>query len=384
VSVLYYTSTEPANVRLTKQEAAINQLLPQVKLTMMPTPTAPHEKFTVMNAGGTPPDLCWIGTAFWSLAPQDMLYPLDDLVASDKSFNLPDYYPQSIDMFRWKGKLLAMPYGVNTHVMALNKTMYQRAGATLPTANWTMPEYIALARRLTQSTGGETTQFGAWIDVIQIAIWMFGGQIYDKGFTKAMIDQPEAVEGLQYFYDQNLGTLKIAPPSGAKAQLFGNTQLAMMNVGPFNVPQVRQFEGVQWDLLTMPYTEKRVRGTWMSGEGYIMAKTTKNRGGSWAVLKYLSGRDAMANFYAPEFMAIPAVRQVAEEKFATSVPGVYAKAHLDSIAFATPYAGHPVVQRWNEAITPMWDAIRQGQKSVKDATSEAAEQLNRLLKETPA
>jgi multiple sugar transport system substrate-binding protein len=384
VSLVYYTSTEPAHVRMQKQEAAINRLLPDVKLTIIPTPTNPIEKFVTMQAGGTPPDLCWAGVLFWQLAPQDVLMPLDDLVAADKSFNLSEYYAQAIDMFRYKGKLLGLPYGVNTHVIALNKTLLQRAGVTAPTSSWTIPEYITLARRLTVQQGGETTQWGGWIDVLQIAIWMFGGQIYDKAFTKSLIDQPEAIEGLQFFYDQNLGTLKIAPQSGSKITYFGNAQLAMMNVGPFNIPQVRQFEGIQWDLLTMPYTEKRTRGTWMSGEGYIMAKETKNRGGAWAVLKYLCGREAMADFYAPEFMAIPAVRLVAETNFANSVPGVNARAHLESIQFATPYAGHPVVARWGEAITPMWDAIRKGEKSVRDAAREAAQRLDQLLKETPA
>lgn len=72
----------------------------------------------------------------------------------------------------------------------------------------------------------------------------------------------------------------------------------MMNVGPFNIPQVQQFDSILWDLLTMPYTQKRMRSTWMSGEGYIMAKEMKNRGGAWTVLKYHCGREAMAGFYA--------------------------------------------------------------------------------------
>jgi hypothetical protein len=102
------------------------------------------------------------------------------------------------------------------------------------------------------------------------------------------------------------------------------------------------------------------------------------------VLRYLRGREAMADFYAPEFMAIPAVRPVAETNFAKSVPGVSARAHLESIQFAALYAGHPVVARWGDAITPMRDATRKGEKSVRDAAREAAQRLDQLLKETPA
>jgi multiple sugar transport system substrate-binding protein len=382
VSVLYYTTTEPAIQRMQKQEAALNQLLPQVKLTMVPVPADIDGKFVTMVAGGTAPDISWMGVGFWQHAPANRVAVLDDLVARDRAFNLKEYYPQAIDLFRYKGKMQALAYGVNTHVVAYNKGMLDKAGVKYPTAEWTLPEYTATARRLTSAPGVEPQTWGAWIWNLWIALWMWGGQIYDKDYTRALIDQPAAISGLQFYYDQSFGNLKIAPAQGTYHQLFGNGQLAITNVAPFGVPVLRQYQGLEWDLLTMPWTAEKKRGTWMSGEGYAIATESRNKDGAWAVLKYLCGRDAMTSFYAPEFQAIPAVRPVAESAFLQAIPGKNAKAFLDSIDYATPYGGHPVVTRWGDVLNPMWNDVRDGKTSAPDAARDAAPRLNELLKST--
>jgi multiple sugar transport system substrate-binding protein len=384
VSVLYYTSTQPAYQRMEKQEAAIKSLLPQIKLSMIATETSPSQKFVTMAAGDTAPDIVWLGTDFWALAPQGHFLVLDDLVARDRSFTLPDYYPQAIDMYRYKGKIMSLPYGVNTHVITYNKGMLDKAGIKYPTREWTLDDYTTLGRRLTSAPGVEPQTWGAWIWNLWITIWMHGGEFYDKNYTRSLMDQAPAIRGLQFYYDQNFGSLKIAPQTGTYHQLFGNSQLAITNVAPFGVPVLRGYQGADWDFLTMPWMPERKRGTWMSGEGYGVANATKNKDGSWAVLKYLCGRDAMANFYAPEFQAIPAVRPVAESAFVNAIPGKNARAFLESIEFATPYAGHPVVSKWGDVLNPMWNDVRDGKKSARDAAQEAAVKLNDLLKATPA
>ncbi|HEX2036468.1 MAG TPA: extracellular solute-binding protein [Chloroflexota bacterium] len=380
VQVLYYTSTEPAIARMNKQEEAINRLLPQIKLTMVPTPTDIDGKFNTLTAGGTPPDISWMGVGFWQHAPANRVMVLDDLVARDTQLNLKEYYPQAVEMFRYKGRTQALAYGVNTHVIAYNKAMLDKAGIKYPTAQWTLSDYLDQAKRLTSAPGVEPQTWGAWIWNMWIAIWMHGGQIFDKDFTRAMIDQPAAVNGLQFYYDQNLGNLKIAPTSGTYHQLFGNGQLAIINVAPFGVPVLRQYQGLEWDLVTMPWTAERKRGTWLSGEGYGIATETKNKDGAWAVLKYLCGREAMADFYAPEFQVIPAARPVAETAFLSALQGKQARPFLESIEFGTPYGGHPVVMKWSEVLNPMWESIRDGKASARDAAREAAPRLNDLLK----
>jgi len=378
--VLYYTSTDPAVQRMKKQETAINQLLPQIKLTMIPINSDIDGKFTTMSAGGAPPDIAWMGVGFWGHAPAGRLLALDGLVAQDKDINLKEYYPQSTALFTYQGHADALPYGVNTHVMVYNKGMFDKAGAQYPTADWTMSDYVSTAKRMTSGPNVTSATWGAWVWNLWIGIWMNGGQIYDKDFTKSLIDQPRGVDGVQFYYDQSFGKLQIAPQKGTYTELFGNSQLAITHVGPFGVPVLRKYSGAEWDFVTMPYYAEKQRGTWLSGEGYAIASATKNKDGAWAVLKYLCGKEAMANFYAPEFQAIPAVQSVAEPAFVNAIPGKNAKAFLDSISFATAYGGNPVVTKWGDPLNQMWDAVQKGQKTAQDATQQCATQLDDLLK----
>src|SRR6185503_18526127 len=55
-----------------------------------------------------------------------------------------------------------------------------------------------------------------------------------------------------------------------------------------------------------------------------------------------------------------------------SIPGKNAKAFLDSIDYATPYGGHPVVTRWGDVLNPMWNDVRDGKTSAPDAARDAA------------
>ena len=383
VSVLYYTSTDPAVQRMKKQEAAINQLLPQIKLTMIPVNSDIDGKFTTMTAGGSPPDLGWMGVGFWQHAPAGELLTLDSLIAQDKSIQLDSYYPQAVDLFRYQGHVDALAYGVNTHVMVYNKNLLQKAGVEFPKEDWTYDNFTEIARKLTSGPQAQPRVYGEWIWNLWIDTWMFGGQFYDKDFTKSLIDQPAGVTALQFYYDQNYGKLQFAPQSGAYDKLFGADQLAITHVGPFGVPVLRQYSGLDWDFLPMPVMPDKQRGTWLSGEGYGIAKGSKNQEGAWAVLKYLSGRDAMKNFYAPEFQVIPAARDVAEGAFVSAIPGKNAKAFLESISFATAYGGNPVVMKWGDPINAMWTAVQKGQKSAPDAAKECAARLNDLLKTVP-
>lgn len=383
VSVLYYTSTNPAIQRMKKQQAAINQLLPQIKLTMIPINSNIDGKFTSMSAGGSPPDLSWMGAGFWQHAPAGELLALDGLMAQDKTIHLETYYPQATDLFRYQGHVDALAYGVNTHVMVYNKNMLRKAGVDFPKEDWTYNDFTTIAGKLTSGPQAQPRTYGEWMWNLWVNTWMFGGQFYDKDFTKSLIDQPAGVTALQFYYDQSYGKLLFAPQSGAYAKLFGGDQLAITHVGPFGVPVLRQYASLDWDFLPMPLMPDKKRGTWISGEGYGIAKGTKNQDGAWAVLKYLSGRDAMANFYAPEFQAIPAARDVAETAFVKAIPGKNAKAFLESIDFATAYGGNPVIMKWGGPIGAMWTAVQKGQKSATDAAKECAAQLDDLLKTVP-
>ena len=86
--------------------------------------------------------------------------------------------------------------------------------------------------------------------------------------------------------------------------------------------------------------------------------------------------------YAPEVSTNPAIRSVAETAFVGAVPGKAIKSFPESIEFATLWGGHPAILKTDTPVQNAWNEVREGRKSVRDATAEVTRQLNDLLRET--
>jgi multiple sugar transport system substrate-binding protein len=104
-------------------------------------------------AGGAGADVMWIGGALWSFV--DLLLPLDDLMAKDR--NVAAIHPGLARMFRWDGKQIALPFGVNTHVIAYNKDLFSASGVAFPTSTWVLSDIVTMGRRLVKDTDGDGT-----------------------------------------------------------------------------------------------------------------------------------------------------------------------------------------------------------------------------------
>jgi multiple sugar transport system substrate-binding protein len=391
VTLLYYTSTEPAIDRMKKQEAGFKAKYPDVQLTVEAQPTDFTNKIATLLAAGTAPSVTWIGGAFWDFVGKGVWVELDPIIAKDKSFSLKDYYPQAMDAFRWPDKLRALPYGVNTHTMSYNKKILQKEGIPLPTKDWKVDQFTDWARRVTKDTDGDgnvdQAGLGNWPS-IHVAPVLFGGGYWDKGFTKSILDTPESIAGLEWFYDIQFGAKKIYPTAqmlqGTNINnLFGNGKLAYFSTGRFSVPVLRNFPDLDWDMAVYPTGPKGNKSTFLSGEGYAMTMDTKDRDAAWKLMDYLCGREAQEQFYLKEGSVIPAIKAVAESKPFFEVPaGKNHQAHLDSIAFGAPFATHPVNTRLvNEVITPGWKDVTDGKLQPKEFALQSARRMNELLRE---
>jgi len=391
VNLLYYTSTEPAIDRMKKQEAGFKATYPDVQLTVEAQPTDFTNKIAALLAAGSPPNVTWIGGAFWDFVGKGVWVDLDPIIAKDKSFNLKDYYPPALDAFRWPDKLRALPYGVNTHTMSFNKKLLQKEGLPLPSKDWTVEQFTDWARRMTKDTDGDgnvdQAGHGNWPS-IHVAPVLFGGGYWDKGFTKSIIDTPESIAGLEWYYDLAFGPKKVYPTpqmlQGTNINnLFGNGKVAYFSTGRFSVPVLRGFPDLDWNMVVYPTGPKGKKSTFLSGEAYAMTSETKDRDAAWKVMDYLCGREAQEQFYLKEGSVIPASKAVAESKgFFEAQAGKNHQAHLDSIAFGAPYATHPVNTKLvNDVITPLWKDVTDGKIQPREFARLAAPKMNDLLKE---
>ena len=78
------------------------------------------------------------------------MQPLDD---ADPDFDLDDVYPNMLDLGRVDDGLYMIPSSYDVVTMYYNKTMFEEAGAPLPTAEWTWDDYRASCKIIKESTG---------------------------------------------------------------------------------------------------------------------------------------------------------------------------------------------------------------------------------------
>ena len=132
-------------------------------------------------------------------------------VLKSMKFNMEDlvYINSSI---KYQGKQYGLPFQPNIAMLTINKTMFKKANVALPDDKTTYPQLLELLQKVAnpdQNIYGMETRFGTsqWAHFI----WAWGGDILSPDFKKTTIDQPAAIEGLQFMFDM-LHRYKVGTP----------------------------------------------------------------------------------------------------------------------------------------------------------------------------
>jgi multiple sugar transport system substrate-binding protein len=389
VTALFFTSTEPAIDRMKKQEASFREKYPEVQLTTEAQPTAFTQALTTRLAAGTPPDVHWIGADFWRFVGQGTYVDLGPIIAKDKRFNLKEYYPAALQAYTWQDKMRALAYGVNTHTMSYNKRLLQQEGLPAPTASWTVQQFTDQARRLTKDTDGngaiDQAGFGNWPSLVTTP-FLFGGSVWDKGFTKAVVDSPEAIAGWEWLHDVWQSSRKVYPTTDMLQgtninNLMGQGKIGFFSTGRFSVPVLKNFTDLDWDMVVYPTGPSGKKATFLSVEGYAMTAATKDQEAAFKLMEHLCGRQAQEDFYLKEGNVIPAIKAVAESPgFSSPVPGKNHKAHLDSLEFGVQPNNHPIdPDATATVITPLWNEMVTGAMQPREMARVMAQRLTDAL-----
>lgn len=84
---------------------------------------------------------------------------LDPFLEADSDFPLDDFYPQTLDAFRRRGDLWALPAEVQIELIYYNKDLFDAADVPYPQAGWNLEQFLSTAKALTRE-GGSEKQYG--------------------------------------------------------------------------------------------------------------------------------------------------------------------------------------------------------------------------------
>jgi multiple sugar transport system substrate-binding protein len=138
---------------------------------------------------------------------------------------LDDYYPGSLDVSRYDGKLYGLPWIAQPVMLYYNADMFKAAGMSPPDESWTWDTFKDAAKKLTvKDAAGNVTQWGTSFNgwpPIHMFVWQAGGEVISTDRKTSPIDSPEALMGEQFYADIIYNPDYAVPEATIKEQGFG-------------------------------------------------------------------------------------------------------------------------------------------------------------------
>lgn len=325
---------------LQKMQEEFEAQNPDIKLEFVTVPSKYADTMVTKLAGGEIPDVMMLAMdQVPRYAISGMLLPLDELASAEYKDSL---YPVVKNALTVNGTLYAAGRDVTPKVMFLNTKMFKDAGIELPGEDWTMEEFVEIAKQLTKGSGADAQWGYYWknyADQTFAMIAAFGGQMYaEDGKSSVFTTDANTQKGMQFMYDL-YNTHKVCP-SAAQAAQFGDNEFApfmankvAMQVGALSTEANFDASGTDYTVLPMPTVNGKSQ-TSSFVNTWVIPKTAKNPELSWRVVEFLSGKGGQQIALDMKF-GLPASTLVDTAAFEAEKPTN--KYYVQALENAVPY-----------------------------------------------
>jgi multiple sugar transport system substrate-binding protein len=177
--------------------------------------------------------------------------------------------------------------------------MFEEAGITLPSYDWTFDDFIRLAKAVSSGTGADR-KYGFAMEIssdlypIYPYVWANGGDLLDSSRKNFRLDRPEAYEAVQKIAELYQGgymppeTLIIGTFSASMTTWFVNNKLAMFQGSAGNILML-QSSGVKFGVWPLPSGKNTSRTTVVKSNTTSISVTSKHPEEAWRFAAFLRG-----------------------------------------------------------------------------------------------
>ncbi len=344
-------------------------------------------KLTVALQAGEAPDVTYqYGSSMPQLAAAPGIVDLTQRV-QEPGFNWNDFYPGERAAATVDGRVLGIPALVDNLAIVYNKGLFDKAGVSYPTPDWTWDDFRAAAKAITDPAT-KTFGFAFPADASEDSVWHFdamlweaGGDILNADNTAAAFDSPAGVKALQTLTDMAHTDKSVYMDfqNANSAPLFNSNKIGMMVTGPWDLPS---FPDVKYGVQIMPMFPGGNHQTIAGPDNWVLFDNGASRlAAAWTFVSWLTApeqvlTDSLATGHLPLRQSVTQMPQFS--KFATKFPGVDVfVANLANVLKARPVL--KAYPRISEAMGQAIIAAMTGEKSPQQALSDAAQQVNGVL-----
>ncbi|HHW10899.1 MAG TPA: sugar ABC transporter substrate-binding protein [Firmicutes bacterium] len=247
---------------------------------------------------GTSPDLVTTHQEWhFDFADQGAFMDLRPYIERD-NFDL-SIFPKELMRFYTgpNGEITGFPWQFTTMVMAYNKARFDDCGVQYPTANWTLDDMAAAARKVTvRDSMGNVEKWGLhWGVLWEFINLLWGVSFMSEDGLRCNLNHPEVIAGFKWMADLNLSAKVVHTDIIGGSATFPdwvNGKVAMT----LNWPHYITAWGAQlideWDVEELPYGPKGYKVGRGATAGWAIPKGAKNPDEAWEVLKFLASREA--------------------------------------------------------------------------------------------
>lgn len=368
---------------------------PGIEVELLFGHTSPTKLFTLFSAGN-PPDLFRVSTVQYpAFVDQGLVRSLDDLMKRDR-FDTKDFFPAALNQWRFRGKQWALPF-MGIRVGYVNVGAYKEEGIVHPPTSWRNPGYtweafLDLARRVTNKSG--LSRFGFHVGTSQRDwqpwVWGNGGDVFSADGKRFTLDEPPAVEALQFLTDL-IHKHRVAP-TAAEYKEMGNNLIKAFQGGRItmyhnpinNIARNRDgATGLNWTIAALPHGPTKGAKAHSSGGGvgWFLPQGGANTEEAWALLEVTQSKEGV-RLEAMTGEAPPSRKSIAYSKEylqPDAPPGKDMKVVVEAMEVVKPdtplVKGPEFDEIIGEGLKPMWA----GERTARQAIDSIKSQVNQLL-----
>ncbi|MBN1657334.1 MAG: extracellular solute-binding protein [Anaerolineae bacterium] len=311
---------------------------------------------------------------------QGLVRDLTPLIAADPDFQPEDFYPNTLDTYRWGGGTWSLPTTLNFLLFLYDRDAFDAAGLAYPEPGWSWDDLAAAAGALTVRQGGEVARWGLVVPISyhRLVIESRAGRLIDDSVEPPAprFDDPAIVDAVRWYTDLYLDA-QVMPyfePAGDEVVMTEEEMLIDKGDAALwtEVDLTYWYRSQQANVGAVPFPVDNPgdHSTLCYASGVSMSAGTAHPDAAWRLMEFLTRQQVSTMGVA--IQSLPARRSVAESSgFWDEADPEFAATLRYAIEHAYP---RPQTLDGYGAFDEALQAILQGEKSVEAALSEAQTQ----------
>lgn len=208
-------------------------------------------------AGEEPDVFMVLGSDFDQFSSIGIMKNLEELIASDESFDTKKYFSSALSTGKYGNIQYALPYETVPTLMFVNQTLLTKEGIETPKSDWNWEDMYAICSQVTKDLDedGQLDQFGIcnydWLD----AVYSNGGEIFQANGKTCYLAEDSVIDAVKYI--RQLNELYQGQKVAREDFNEGNVAFMPLTFAEYRTYKtypykIKRYANFKWDCITMP------------------------------------------------------------------------------------------------------------------------------------